>query len=393
MPHGMAPLAWITESPRVWVLMGHKAGDNSQVLSLAEGLGWPFEIKRFVYNRFEPLAHALFGATLKGVDASRSSQLAAPWPDLVLTAGRRNEPVARWIKQQARPHTVRIVHVGRPWSNLDHFDLVVTTPQYRLPERSNVVQNKTPLHRVTAERLSADAALWAPRLRGLPQPMIAVVIGGPSGPYSFDREAGRRLAVQASALARSCGGSLLVTTSARTPAQAIDAFVGAVDVPYSLFRWAKDAKENPYFAFLGLAQSIIVTGDSMSMLTEACATRKPVYIFDLGEGRNAMRPDAPVPPFRWRPVESTHVKAFLYRQLLRFGPVRLGRDIRIIHRDLIEAKRAVWLGERFPEGPLPPLECLDNAVAGVRALFQLPPLTVPAPLMEWRELQPVRRSA
>ncbi|MFZ1413991.1 MAG: mitochondrial fission ELM1 family protein [Defluviicoccus sp.] len=389
----MAPLAWITESPRVWVLMGHKAGDNNQVLSLAEALGWPFEIKRFVYNRFEPLAHALFGATLAGVDATRSSPLVAPWPDLVLTAGRRNEPVARWIKQQARPHAVRVVHVGRPWSNLDHFDLVVTTPQYRLPDRPNVLHNKTPLHRVTAERLSADAALWAPRLRALPQAMIAVVIGGPSGPYSFDRAAGRRLAVQASALARSCGGSLLVTTSARTPAQAIDAFAEAVDVPHYLFRWSKDAKENPYFGFLGLAHSIIVTGDSMSMLTEACATRKPVYIFDLGEGRNAMRLDAPSQPFRWRAVEATHVKAFLYRQVLQFGPVRLGRDIRIIHRDLIEAKRAVWLGERFPEGPLPPLECLERAVAGVRALFQLPPLTVPAELMEWRELLPARRSA
>ena len=137
-----------------------------------------------------------------------------------------------------------------------------------------------------------------------------------------------------------------------------------------------------------------MTGDSMSMLTEACATRKPVYIFDLCEGRNAMRPDAPPPsqPQSWR-LEATHVKAFLYRQLLRFGPVRLGRDIRIIHRDLIEAKRAVWLGEPFPEGPLPPLECLERAATGVRALFQLPPLTVPAELMEWRELLPERRSA
>jgi len=372
----MAPLAWVNQTPRVWLLMGQKAGDNSQVLALAEALGWPFETKRFVYNRFEPLAHAFIGATLAGVDKSKSTPLNAPWPDLVLTAGRRNEPVARWIKQQAAHHHVRVVHVGRPWSKLDHFDLVVTTPQYRLPNLDNIVHNKTPLHRVTLERMNTDAAAWAPRLKHLPKPHIAVILGGSSGPYSFDRHAAKRLAEQANTLAKKCGGSLLVTTSARTSPAAVDVLENNLDVPRFFYKWTKDAPDNPYFAFLGLANQLIVTGDSMSMLTEACFTRKPVYIFDLGEGRSAMRSGAMSSGQRpWREFESSQVRGFLYSQLMRFGPVRLSRDIRIIHQDLVAAKRAAWLGETFPmDHRPPPLDCIDQAVAGVRNLFDLPPM-------------------
>jgi mitochondrial fission protein ELM1 len=380
----MAPNTGLNPVPSVWLLMGHKAGDNSQVLALAEGLRWPFEIKRFVYQPYELVTNLLLGTTLSGVIKGKSSPLGAPWPDLVLSAGRRNEPVARWIKATAGDHPVRIVHVGRPWTMLDRFDLIVTTPQYRLPALANVIENRTPLHRVTESRLLADSESWAPRLAQLPRPYVAVVMGGSSGPYTFDHPAATRLAVQASALAKDLGGSLLVTTSARTPAPMVDTFARNLTRPAHIFRWSKDATENPYFAFLGLAQSIIVTGDSMSMLTEACATRKPVHIFDLGEGRHAMREDgngATVDPgaAQGRRFEPGHFKAWSYRQMMRIGPQRLSRDIRIIHRELICSGRAVWLGDPFPaNGPLPPIDSVDRAVERVRDLFQGTPQRIPS---------------
>jgi hypothetical protein len=381
--------ALIDHAPRVWVMMGHKAGDNSQVLALAEGLGLPFEIKRSVYRPYELITNLLLGATLAGVNKSKSSRLEPPWPDLVISAGRRNEPICRWIQKQAKDKHVRLVHVGRPWANLDRFDLVVTTPQYRLPRRDNVLHNQTPLHRVTAERLAEESQRWAPRLEHLPKPYVAVMIGGSSGPYSFDHRAAARLARQASALATSLGGSLLISTSARTPADTIETLSEHLSAPAFLYRWSREATDNPYFAFLGLAEAIVVTGDSMSMLTEACATRKQVHIFDLGEGANSMRPHVAestkdgtaVPRRSLFGIERAHVSAFCYRQMMRFGPKRLSRDIRIIHRDLINAGRAVWLGDSFPEGHrVPPLTCVQNAVIRVKALFADPP-------RQYRDLQ------
>lgn len=374
MPHGFLAPEAATVVPRVWVLLGHKAGDNSQVLALAEALGWPFETKRFVYRKFEWLPNFTLGSTVLGIDREQSSPLAAPWPDLIITAGRRNEPLARWIQGQAAPakHT-RIVHCGRPWMSLDRVDLVVTTPQYRLPKRPNVLHNQTPLHRVNETRLREGAEQWQDRLTHLPQPYVAVVIGGNSGPYSFDLRAAERLAKQASALANKLGGSLLVTTSARTAPASAEAFRQHVTAPAYVYQWSKDATDNPYFAFLALAHSIVVTGDSMSMLAEACATRKPVHIFDLGEGDNAMRPKPELLPgavASTKRLQLAHLQAFLYRQMMKFGPERLSRDIRIIHRYLTDSERAVWLGDEFPaDRKLPKLDCLGHAVARVRALF------------------------
>lgn len=401
MPHGLVSLDSISTAPRVWVLTGNKAGDNSQVLALAEALGWPFEIKRFVHTRFEIVPNMLLRTTIAGIDREQSSPLQAPWPDLVISAGRRNEPIARWIKKQA-PETVKLVHVGRPWSRLHHFDLIITTPQYRLPVRPNVLHNQTPLHRVTRDRLLREAARWQDRLADLPRPFVTVVVGGSSGPYSFCTRAAERLAKDASRFARKIGGSLLITTSARTPAPTIDVLEQNLDVPYHLFRWAPDAKDNPYFAFLGLAEHIIVTGDSMSMLAEACATRKSVHIFDLGEGENAMRPataEAAIALRRareaGRPLEAAHVKAFLYRQMMRFGPERLSRDIRIIHAYLVDSGRAVWLGDEMAgDRPLPALDCLGRAVGRVRSLIESStPEVQPDVLRQAPSVSALRRTA
>jgi hypothetical protein len=367
-----------TRTPRVWALLGHRAGDNAQVMALAEALGWPFEAKHFAYRKHGFVPSLLARPSLAGIDRRLSSELTPPWPDLVISSGYRNEPICHWIRQQCQDKPVRLVHVGRPWSSLARFDLVVTTPQYRLPDLPNVLQNMTPMHRVTRERLDADAVAWAPRLAHLPRPYIAVVIGGRSGPFAFDHRAAERLAAEASRLARAQGGSLLVTTSSRTPAATVDALETHLNAPSVLYRWVRGAKDNPYFGFLGLADSIVVTGDSMSMLSEACATEKPVYMFDLGEGEGSMRAGARIgvdtpPPSAarggWRWPAWVNVQAFLYRLMMRIGPKRLSRDITLVHRYLIEGGHAVWLGDAFPEVAPHAPRCRERAVMRVRELF------------------------
>ena len=104
-------------APLVWLLMGDRAGDNSQVLGLGEALDWPLVQKHFVYTKFETLVNLPFGAHVFGVDRGRSDPLEAPWPDLVISAGRKNEPIARYIRAQARRatgKTVRLIHCDRP---------------------------------------------------------------------------------------------------------------------------------------------------------------------------------------------------------------------------------------------------------------------------------------
>ena len=346
-------------APRVWALLNHRTGENSQVLALAEALGWPFEIKRFTYRRGVP--YLLLGASLAGIHRNRSDSLVPPWPDLIISASARNEPICRWIQRQAAKagQRVRLVHIGRPWNRLDRFDLVITTPQYRLPRRDNVLHNSTTLHRVTSERLQAEGKRWCARFAHLRQPWIAVMIGGGGGPYVMDRAAARQLADKVNALARQRGGSLLVTTSARTPQGILEAFAEGIDVPAHLFRWKADCRENPYYGYLALAAEIVVTSDSVSMMTEACATGKPVHVFDLAQVKRH--------PLQW---SVARFQGLVYRWAMEWLPKRLTRDLSLVHQRMIDEGHAVWLGQPYP-GTKPtdfPTD-MERAVARVQTLF------------------------
>ncbi|MEO1370623.1 MAG: ELM1/GtrOC1 family putative glycosyltransferase, partial [Acidobacteriota bacterium] len=206
---------------RIWALLSYRAGMNSQILGLAEALDRPFERRRLAYRPgwagWWPAY--LRRTTLAGLDLERSDLLAPPWPDLVLTAGRRHEPVCRWLRIRSGG-TSRSVFVGRTWAGSRHFDLVVTTPQYRVRPAANVLENPTTLHRVTPSRLRGAAERWGPRLGGLPRPRVAVLAGGTSGPFPFGPVAAARLGREATAAAGE--GTLMVTTSSRTSAAAAE---------------------------------------------------------------------------------------------------------------------------------------------------------------------------
>ena len=342
----------MTNSFTCWVINSYRSGENSQIHALARALGSPYETKQLVYRSWDFVPGLLRTASLIGIDRRASSPLAPPWPDLLISAGMRNEPVCRWIKRQSP--TTKLIHIGRTWSAMEHFDLIVTTPQYRLPRRANVLHNSITLHSVHPTALAEAAAHWQPRLAHLPVPYLTVLIGGNSGPYTFGRNSARRLAGLLSRLRQSFGGSLLISTSARTPTAFAEALEKRLQPPFHFHHWRPEDPDNPYLAFLGLAHSIVVTCDSVAMLSEAVATGKPVYMFDPGPGTASGTDD-----FR--------LGALLYRQLMRFGPQRLSRDVGLVHQRFIDEGRAAWLTEQpTPLSPPPPPDDMQRTVCFIR---------------------------
>jgi hypothetical protein len=168
-----------------------------------------------------------------------------------------------------------------------------------------------------------------------------------------------------------------VTTSARTRLAAVDALSAAIDVPCLLYRWATHGADNPYFGFLALADEIIVTGDSISMLTEASATGKPVFIFPFGTSSLEMGPDWRTASLHRGPGKGPLGRPFrphvwLYSLWMRMPPGRWNRsrDIRLVHDAFIESGRARWLGDPGQgRAPVRPLEDMERTVARVRGLF------------------------
>jgi len=354
-------------TPRVWVISAYRAGEQSQLLALAEGLQLPYQIKPVRHRWQGGLINLFRGTGLASLHPEDRAQFCAPWPDLVIAAGMKNEPVCRWIRAASGGQT-RIVHVGRPWADPAQLDLVITTPQYRLPCRPNVIQNALTMHGVARARLDRAVEMHRDRLAKLPAPHIAVIMGGDGGPYRFGATAARRLACQASDLARSLGGSLLISSSARTPSEAVSMVAATVDVPHEFYRWRPHDPDNPYFAYLGFADHLVVSFDSISMLSEACATGKPVYMFDLAKD-HGVRETTNV-------GRDTDLRAFGYRLLMRFGPQRLGRDIGLVHQRLLAEGKAHWLGEGLGKsGPFVGSPDLEQAAARIHQLLETPSST------------------
>lgn len=268
-----------SRTPRVWVLEGRHNGDNAQLAALAEALEWPWERKRLTFNALHRLPGELIGASTATLTGEARNRLQPPWPDVVIAAGKRSAPVARWIKRQSGGRT-RLIHLGRPRAALDAFDLILTTPQYLLPAHSNVLHMVRALNRPSDTALSAADAAWRTELAALPSPRIGVILGGNRAPYTFTAAFAARLAERLDALATAQGGSLLLVDSPRTPAGFLDSVAAAMKAPHRAMRDQTPNHRSAYPAVLALSDAFVVTGDSASMLAEATATGKPVQMVE-----------------------------------------------------------------------------------------------------------------
>ncbi len=271
-------------APRTWVVLGDKQGDNAQVEAIVQALPWPCEqrhiqvLDKFVFGKPK------VGPTLYHIDRERSDPLEPPWPDLILTIGRRPANVALWIREQSGGHT-RIIIVGKPSSMPDDYDLVIYSAENQFPPRANLQGISLPLMRIDATAVEAAAREWASRLADLPRPLTAFLVGGPTGPFIFNDAAIRRLRQTIDRILDETGGSIYITTSRRTPPAVVDALQNRLPDGARLFAWRADARDNPYRGLLGLADGFVVTGDSISMMVEVIRLRKPLAIFPLPVGK------------------------------------------------------------------------------------------------------------
>jgi hypothetical protein len=253
---------------------------ENQAIALAEAVGLPFTTKR-VHPRppWTWLPPGLWPAPLAAL-GDDSDAIAPPWPDLLISCGRRSVPYALWVKRASGGRT-RIVHIQNPQTRLSRFDLVAP-PRHDHLRGANVVETLASLHRVTADRLAEQATRFAPELADLPRPLVAVLIGGSNACYRMTPAIVADLAAQLRRLCADAGVGLAVTPSRRTGEENIRVLRQALDgAPAVVWDFTG---ENPYFGYLGLADAIIVTCDSVNMVSEACATGKPVHVVQLAGG-------------------------------------------------------------------------------------------------------------
>lgn len=362
--------------PRVWLVLGDKLGDNAQVEIIAGALGWPCERRNLRFRAEYVLGKPRFAPSLYHLDAERSDPLAPPWPDLIVTIGRRPAMAAAWVRAQSGGRT-KIALIGRPKRDIADFALVIATPQYRLPARANVVHLDLPLMRADEGRLKAEADAWCDRLADLPRPLTAVLVGGPTKPFVFDAAVARTLLDLARRSAGEAAGTLYVTTSRRTPADVVAALRDHLPAPGRLFAWSPEAADNPYLALLGLADRFVVTGDSISMMVEVARLGRPLAIFPLPVRRGPATALRQALARRLHPEAdgdgsaglAARVGSGLGQRLYDLGLVGFSRDLTALHDRLFERGLAVRLGKPFSAMAERPPDDLPRVVARIKELF------------------------
>ena len=303
---------------------------EAQGIAVAEAVGLPFSLKRVRVTgamRLVPAALQLMvpPARLLGFIAA-NEPLEAPWPRLLISIGRRSVPIALAIKRLSSPKAFAL-HIQNPKVPPRLFDLIAA-PVHDGFEAPNVIATFGAVHSVTSARLAEAGKRFAPRVAPLPHPRVAVLLGGESQAFSFPPDQAAVLGAKLAGIAKESGGALLVTPSRRTRADSVVALSHTIkDVPHLLWDGTGD---NPYFAFLALADAIVVTEDSVNMVTEAAGTGKPVYVQSLPgrstrlarfhrlmQERGATRPfEGRLESWSYAPINDTEMVASAIRRAL-----------------------------------------------------------------------------
>src|SRR5436190_7811848 len=266
-------------APVVWVLHDGKPGMASQALGLAEATGFPFVERQLSVRRpWAWLPPQLWLAPLRAASEG-GIRLAPPWPDLVIGCGRHSAMPALAIRRASGGHTFA-AQIQDPRVGRREFDLLLVPEHDRLRGPRTVV-TRGAIHRVTRARLAAEARRF-PTLAGLPWPILGVLIGGANRSYRLGLDRLAAIADSIAGILRADGGSAIVTPSRRTGAAGIALLRERLaGLPAEIW---DGGDNNPYYAYLAIADALLVTADSVSMVSEAAATGKPVHVVELEGG-------------------------------------------------------------------------------------------------------------
>lgn len=260
-----------------WAITDRAAGNQRQALALAECLELP--VRHLVLSLRAPwswLSPRLLPGGRLALPASQRNTFAPPWPTVAIGCGRSAALLTRMLRSltDGHCHTVQVLD---PRIDPEHWDTVIA-PRHDGLIGANVLNPLGSLNPVDDKWL-ADGRESSPALGDLPSPRVGVLIGGPRTGIRIDADYAHRLAEHLLARQRREGGSLLMLTSRRTPNAVTNVMRKAMrGIPGLLWRSSDDGP-NPYPGVLGWADHLVVTPDSVNMLSEACAVGCAVHTF------------------------------------------------------------------------------------------------------------------
>jgi mitochondrial fission protein ELM1 len=206
----------------------------------------------------------------------------AAYADIIISCGSSLAPVNALIAKELNARNAVIMR-PRP-APLGKFTLAVI-PRHDSPRpRKNVLVTTGAPNRISEELMLKEAARLAARLGLKEAPRLGVLIGGDNADYAMDAVAIETLVSRLKALSEEVSLEILATTSRRTPKEVealLKKSLGALAACKLLVIANEDNPPGTVPAILGLSDVVLVSGESVSMVSEAANSGRPVLVFSL----------------------------------------------------------------------------------------------------------------
>lgn len=271
---------------KIWALVDSRIGSSKQTESLAYALSSDVSIKRIEYNKFICIPNFL-RFKKAGIDFSKSSELLVQEknvPDMIIFGGRRLAGLALYLQSRYKRKfnkNIKLVSILNPNYSFKKFDYVVLPAHdsVNFEKYNNIIKINGSICKIDDTKLQNEMNAWHDELKDFKRPYYVFMVGGDIKNRKFNAEKLGVLINNLSKKINEINGTLFISTSRRTSKECIEAIKQNLKCLNYFYEWNKKSIKNPYYAFLANSDVMIITGDSISMISESLTIKKPTFIY------------------------------------------------------------------------------------------------------------------
>ena len=254
------------------------------MISQVEGLAKALEID-FTHHKVETnLFWKLIPPNLSPVSQSIFKKINHDDFDVIISCGRKSVIPSIHLKKTANKKVFNI-HIQDPKVNLNHFDFIVA-PEHDEIQGQNVISTKGAIHYLTESEINENKDYLQSFIKKDERKVWSLILGGPTKYYDYSKKNMKHIFTMLDELLKKHNFQLVVIPSMRTPISTIDYVREFFGENHTII---KDVDKKAYLSALAIAENIIITCDSSSMISEAALTGKPIYVANILPKKNDKR--------------------------------------------------------------------------------------------------------
>ncbi len=272
-----------------------RAGHFNQILGVLNYLPFSYKEIKLKPSKIGKLPNELIIYNAIGISASNKKLVAnmvknKTFPQIVLSAGRKSFALARYIKKQAIKNSCNVIvcQFMYPGFKSKDADLVfVSNKKHLAKNQENIIYKTLVANNVNKATLQESSKNLQNLLQkqNLKEPFTSIMLGGNyKNKVAYSKQDAIKMAKNLAKIGKE--STLLISTSRRTPKEFINTLQEECKKhvkSFYLYNFNENTLDfNPYYGFFNLASNIVITYDSVSMISEACSLGKstPIWIYD-----------------------------------------------------------------------------------------------------------------